>query len=303
MKKWGAKQSALPTLNYLVALETTARLGSFRAAADEMNVTQGAVAQQVRALESELGCPLFQRLPRGLMPTASGAEFAARARLALDIVDAATRDIIDERKQQDPDQIVLSATPSFASRWLIPRLHRFSSSHPSLAIMIDASDQLRPLMGAGRVDASIRWGRPPFAGATARFLLPGRAIPVCSPSLTGHGNWAEPADLADVPLISDMHQNWKRWFEIYGKAGTRIVGPRFSQTNLAIEAAEQGLGVALVPSLLAAGSLQEGRLVKVLGDSYELDTESGFYILTAEHVAPPPLVTTVVDWLLSEVNT
>ncbi len=304
MRKW-APRGPLPSLNHLPALEATARLGSFRAAADEMGVTQGAVAQQIRGLEAELGRPLFDRLPRGLAPTAAGREFVGRARLALEIVALATAELMRDGPGEEEGRIVVSATPSLASRWLIPRLHRFADRHPAVPVMIDASDQWRPLHGTGRVDLAIRWGRPPFAGTTARFLLPGRAIAVCAPSLAAGQGWSDPAArdpavLAGVPLISDGHRLWPRWFAVHGRAGTAFAGPCFSQTHLAIEAAERGLGVALVPQLLAAGALQEGRLVKALGEPYELDSELAFYVVTAEDRPSTPAITAMVDWLLLE---
>ncbi|PPC76983.1 LysR family transcriptional regulator [Pokkaliibacter plantistimulans] len=300
MKKWGTRQGPLPTLNYLIALEATARLGSFRAAAEEMHLTQGAVAQQIRALEAELGCQLFDRLPRGLEPNTIGKEYVHRLRLALGIVEEATREVLTQDLPRHPDQLILSTTPAFASRWLIPRMSRLAQSHPTLSIMIDASDISRPLHGKGRVDMAIRWGKPPFAAGHARFLLPGRATPVCSPHFPDHQRWQTPADLAQVPLISDSHHNWQRWFAAYGDPGTRINGPAFSLTNLALEAAEQGLGVALVPQLFADAAVRNGSLVRVLGDQYQLDTEAGFYILTGEPIREGSAASQFVDWLQGE---
>ncbi len=288
--------------NHLTALESTARLGSFRAAADELSVSQGAIAQQVRAMESKLGMELFTRLPRGLAVNEGAQEYVARVRLALGIIEEATRDLIHQERSKDPNQLTLSTTASFASRWLIPRLAGFASAHPEIAVMIDASEVVRPMHGRGCVDMSIRWGAPPFNEGHASFLFPGRAIPVCSPELAGYGTWQGPDDLARAPLINDSHNNWKRWFEVYGDAGTRFTGPVFSQTSLALDAAEQGMGIALIPEPLVASSLKNGLLVKAIGNQFRLDTEYGFYVVTADPVTPGSIIDLVVAWLVEEAN-
>lgn len=300
MKHWGSRRGALPTLNYLVALESTARLGSFRAAAEEMHLTQGAVAQQIRALESELGCPLFVRQPRGLSPTIQGADYVDRVRLALGIVGEATKEFLDQDQRSEPGRLTLSTTSAFASRWLIPRLPRLAEAHPDISIMIDASDVVRPLYGKGRVDMAIRWGVPPFAEGNAQFLLPGKAIPVCAPSLISQKKLTRPEHLADMPLISDSHNNWKRWFDAYRITGARPTGLTFSQTSLALEAAEQGMGIALVPKVLVEAALKTGALVQATGRQYQLDTDVGFYVLTAEPYAGESVTGRVVGWLLEE---
>ncbi|KRP60190.1 hypothetical protein TU79_12600 [Pseudomonas trivialis] len=289
-------------LNHLVAFETAARLGSFRAAAEEMFVTQGAVAQQVRALEDKLGVELFDRLPRGLKPNQHGLEYVARIRLALGIIEDATEDLLNRDELNLPNQVLISTTPAFASRWLIPKLSHLADLYPDVSLMIDASDVTRPLKGKGRVDMAVRWGTPPFNNVHTRYLLSGRAFVVCSPSLAGASEWRQPDDLAEVPHISDSHNNWQRWYATYGENKTKITGPTFSQTNLALEAAEQGMGVALVPGLLVENSLKSGTLIRVLGGEFQLDTDAGFYILTGEDSTPSPAVAKVVDWLLSEAN-
>ncbi|UTW13089.1 LysR substrate-binding domain-containing protein [Marinobacterium rhizophilum] len=299
MKKWGARRGLLPTLNHLIALEATARLGSFRAAADEMSLTQGAVAQQVRALEQELGCQLFDRLPRGLSPNRQGKDYINRLRLALGIIDEATRELRQQDSGDLAGRLTLSTTPTFASRWLIPRLPLFARANPDIAVMIDASETVRPLRGSGHVDMTVRWGTPPFEQGHACFLLPGSAIAVCAPALLEGRAALDPARLHELPLISDSHNNWKRWFEIYANPEAALSGPVFSQTSHAIEAAEQGMGVALVPSPFVEAALERGVLVKALDDQYRLDSEAGFYILTADAVAPQSHCARVIDWLLA----
>ncbi|SFV00411.1 LysR family transcriptional regulator, glycine cleavage system transcriptional activator [Polaromonas sp. YR568] len=295
----GKTRRTLPALNSLAAFDVTARLGSFRAAADEMHLTQGAVAQQVRALEAELGCPLFDRHARGLRLTAAGAAYAERVRLALGIVEDATRELLDHHTRRNDFRLTLGTTVALASRWLLPRLPKLAEAHPQISLMIEASDISRPLRGKDGIDIAIRWGQPPFQGVSAEFLLSGEAVAVCSPNLT-HGKTLTPKALAKMPLISDSHNNWKRWFEVYGRVEDFRKGPTFSQTSLALDAAERGIGIALAPRVLVQDALASGTLMEVLSAQYRLDTGSGFYVLTAESAAPESPLGDLVKWLQHE---
>lgn len=303
MRHWGARQGLLPNLNYLIALEASARLGSFRAAADEMHLTQGAVAQQVRALEDQLGAALFERQARGLKTTPTGAEYVDRIRLALGVVEEATRELRNTEHAAS-HRLTLSTTPSFASRWLIPRLPRLAAIHPDISLMIDASNALRPLQGPGRVDLAVRWAKPPFPGAESRFLLHGRLVPVCSPAVLAASQFKNPGDLATAPLISDSYSSWERWFESFAQARTVASGgPAFSQTSLAIDAAEQGLGVALVPKLLVDDALSRGSLVLATPEEWQLDVGTGFYLLAGCSARSQSPIAKVINWIIGEAQT
>ena len=290
-------------LNQLIAFEAAERLGSFRAAAEEISVTQGAVAQQVRALEEKLGVQLFERLARGLRTTEAASEYVRKVRLGLGIIDDATERLLHREPVRAAHQVLLSTTPAFASRWLIPRLGRLAEAHPDVALMIDASDARRPLKGKGAVDLAVRWGTPPFQENHTRFLLPGKAMAVCSPALLSHGPLSGPEELAQLPLISDSHGNWKRWFEAYAGPGLSFQGPNFSLTSLALEAAERGMGVALAPFALVEGALRSGLLARALGETFELDTQAGFYVLSGQPALPSGAAKKVVAWLLLESKT
>lgn len=284
-------------IGQLIAFESTARLGSFRAAADELHLTTGAVAQQIRLMEHKLGMPLFKRLPRGtqLLPEAEG--FLHKVQLALSLVNEATRELSAQRSP-GPRALTLSTTGAFASRWLIPKLAYLNEAQPGLSVMIDASNTARPLHGIDSVDMAIRWGAPPFSGCRAWLLHAGKAIPVCSPALQAAHRWETLADLAKhATLISDSHDNWHRWFAAHGVSSTSTF-QQFSQTSLAIEAAEQGLGVALVPEILVMGALKSAGLVRALSPEHYLQTNAGFYLLTASEPDPASDLGKVVSWLL-----
>lgn len=297
------RRAAQGVLNQLIAFEAAARLGSFRAAAEELFITQGAVAQQIRALEEKLGVKLFKRLARGLEATEEAVEYVGKVRLALGIIDDATERLLHPEPGRAAHQVLLTTTPAFASRWLIPRLGRLAEAHPEIALMIDASDARRPLKGKGAVDLAVRWGTPPFEEKHTRFLLPGRAMAVCSPALLPNGPLSTPDALARLPLISDSHGNWKRWFEAYAEPGLSFQGPSFSLTSLALEAAERGMGVALAPFALVEGALRSGLLVRALDEALQLDTQAGFYMLSGQPALASGAVGKVVAWLLLESET
>jgi len=290
-------RSGYALIGQLVAFEATARLGSFRAAADELHITTGAVAQQVRLMEQKLGLTLFQRQPRGtqLLPAAEG--FLHKVQLALNLVNEATRELAALR-DQGPRPLTLSTTGAFASRWLIPKMAHLNEAQPGLSVMIDASNAMRPLHGSDAVDMAIRWGTPPFPGCRASLLHPGTAIAVCSPALKNAHRWETLADLASgVTLIADSHDNWNRWFTAH-QLQPPATYQRVSQTSLAIEAAEQSLGVALVPEVLVAGALKSGGLASALGTGHCYEPDAGFYLLTAAEPEPTSDLGRVVQWLL-----
>ncbi|MFK3795510.1 LysR substrate-binding domain-containing protein [Pseudomonas sp. NPDC088444] len=285
-------------IGQLVAFEATARLGSFRAAADELHITTGAVAQQVRLLERKLGMDVFKRQPRGVRLLPEAEAFLAKVQLALDLINEATRELSAQRAASGSRALTLSTTGAFASRWLIPKLAHLSEAEPQLSVMIDASNAARPLHGVDAVDMAIRWGTPPFPGCHVRPLFLGSIIPVCSPNVKRQYRWRSLNDLAHgAPLIADSHDNWSKWFTARRLDATSSV-QIFSQTSLAIEAAERGLGVALAPEVLIRGALASGGLVRALDPDQVLDTDGGFYLLTGSEPDAGSDLGKVMAWLL-----
>lgn len=300
MEKSHSERSGYALIGQLVAFEATARLGSFRAAADELHITTGAVAQQIRVMEKKLGMQVFERLPRGTQVLPEAKKFLSKVQLALDLVSQATRELTALRTPSANRTLTLSTTAAIASRWLIPKLARLSEAEPGLSVMIDATEAVRALHGMDSVNMAIRWGTPPFADCHAYPLHSGKAIPVCSPAVKERYQWETLNDLAQAsPLIADSHDNWSRWFAAFNLQTTSTF-QKFSQTSLAIDAAEMGLGVALVPEILVARALTAGGLVRALDPQYCLDTHAGFYMLTASEPEATSELGKLVNWLLHD---
>ncbi|NOC43842.1 MULTISPECIES: LysR substrate-binding domain-containing protein [unclassified Ruegeria] len=282
--------TALPPLNALRAFEASARHLNFRLAAEELGVTQGAVAQQVRGLEARLNEVLFDRLPRGLRLTDAGRRFHAPLRRAFRLIEEAVADLSPDRR------ITLSVTPSFASKWLVPRLSGFTDLYPDVSVQVDARERLADFSSDG-VDLAVRQGRAPFAAELEAVpLFSTEFIPVCSPSVAG--GISTSSDLLTQVLLNDTHGLWPLFLERVGVSGKpRMMS--FSQTSLAIDAAVSGQGIALANAPLVAPEVASGRLVQPLADVLVADL--GFYVVAPRKPRQPQLVRIMRDWLLSQV--
>jgi len=283
----------LPPLNGLKAFEAAARHLSFRIAAEELGVTQGAVAQQVRGLEAELGVKLFERLPRTLALTGEGRGYIASIRRAFEIIARATRDL-----RPHPVKLTISTTPTFASKWLIPRLPDFTARHPHLDAHILATERISNFQTDG-ADLAVRYGRPPFGpGLAAELLFEQEIIAVCSPILlAGRKMPRSGAELGKFRLLHDAHNLWPEFIEadIGDKEGKQLKGTTFSQTQHAIEAAIAGQGMVLANRVFVANDLRERRLVRVFNRS--LRGASDFYIVWPRYRTAPAL-RLAIEWML-----
>lgn len=284
----------LPPLNALRAFEAAARHLNFRLAAEELGVTQGAVAQQVRGLEETLGVVLFQRLPRGLALTVEGEAYLGPVRRAFQLLVEATADLVPAR-----DTLTITAPPSFAARWLIPRIKGFTAQHPELDVRVSASDRLEEI-GPRGVDIAIRYGRPPFPGLEARLLVTAEIFPLAAPGYVA-GPSPAPADLARYPLLHDLHSLWPVWFETWrvDAPGGGGRGTRFSQSSHAIDRAIAGEGLVLAPLAIVEDDLAAGRLVRPLGEGYGIESDVAFYLVTPR-AGLSAKVRAMRDWLVAE---
>jgi LysR family glycine cleavage system transcriptional activator len=287
----------LPSLNGLKAFEAAARHLNFRVAGEELGVTQAAVAQQVRRLEAELEVKLFDRLPRTLALTGEGRSYIADIRRAFEIIGRATGSL-----KPQPVRLTISTTPTFASKWLIPRLPDFTSRHPDLDLHILATERMSSFQADG-VDLAVRYGRPPFGpGLATELLFEQNIIAVCSPMLlTGRKPPESQEDLAGFTLLHDAHNLWPEFVERhFGQSEhAPFKGISFSQTSHAIEAAIAGQGIVLANQDFVTRDLIEGRLVTIAEGS--LRGLSDFYLVWPRYRKSAPL-DTVVAWMLEEAN-
>ncbi|MCA6321244.1 MAG: transcriptional regulator GcvA, partial [Phenylobacterium sp.] len=255
----------LPPLNALRAFEAAARHLNFSRAADELSVTPGAVSQQIQNLEDYVGAPLFRRTPKGLLLTDAAQTALPALREAFDgLAEAASllTAAVDGRR------LTLTAAPSFAAKWLVPRLGRFEAAYPQVDVWLSAGLDLVDLT-AGEVDIALRYGAGRYPGMEVRRLIGETVIPVLSPELHAANPLNRPEDLANHLLLhdgspdpDDSCPDWTMWLaarSVRGVDGAR--GPRFNQSSLVIEAAVNGRGVALAKRTLAQDDLDAGRLV------------------------------------------
>ncbi|MGU7773346.1 transcriptional regulator GcvA [Burkholderia sp. MR1-5-21] len=287
------RPSRLPPLNALRAFEVSARHLNFRAAADEIGVTQGAVAQQVRHLEDVLGLKLFERLPRGLALTHDGAAYFSDVQRALHAIADATDKLVKRRAT-----LTISTTPSFASKWLIPRLARFTDAHPDIDVRVIADQQLATFRHDG-VDLAIRFGKPPFGkGLAAHPLFPLDVSAVCSPALLSAP--AAPHALAGHVLLHDAHDLWPDFLAALPEPVDvdPHKGLRFNQTSLAIDAAVAGQGIALAADPLVEHDIAAGRLCKPFDVALALAV--GFYLVYPGERRDDDELAMMRDWLIGQ---
>lgn len=285
---------AKPNLKSLTMFDAAARHLNFRLAAEELNVTQGAVAQQVRRLEADLGFQLFHRKARGLALTDIGRSYHLPIGRALAIIDDATQKLRPENTR-----VTLSVTPSFASKWLVPRLAAFNSEHPHIEVQTIANEVLANFQSDG-VDLAIRQGVIPSSDdLKVELFAPLDLCAVCSPDFAkkaGCINNLE--DFAKLDLIQDSHNSWDGLFEeVSITAQCRIA--KFNQTTLAIDAAANGQGVALAPKILINAELRQGRLVELWRDTRP--SQGSFYIVYPRDRKSNPARDALVTWVLGEV--
>ena len=250
----------LPPLTTLRAFEAAARLGSFSRAAEEISVTHSAVSHQVRALERALGTPLFQRNGKRVSLTEAGRHLAGRVGAALrEIADAA--EVV--RRRDRGRALTVSTLPSFAARWLMPRLGRFMEQHPEIDVNLHTSVALVDLE-RDEVDLAIRFGKGDWAGLEALKFMDDELFPVASPGFNRGRLPRRPAELAKLRLMRSDDEFWTPWFQAAGLRGIdEPQSPVFSDSALLLQAAVEGQGIALARRSIAEDDLRAKRLVRL----------------------------------------
>ena len=295
----------LPPLKALRAFEAAARLGSVTAAAREMAVTPSAISQQIRTLENWAGVQFIARGTTGFSLTDRGEHYLLRLMEVFDILEEAT-DIALGRT--GTTRLRVSVLPSFASRWLLPRLGRFADAHPTIEVEIDSSSSIVDF-NRDDIEIGIRYGLGQYPDATSELLLPDVVAPVCHPKLLvdapDRAAIKRPADIARARLLHEtggLHNSkltWREWFEAAGVPVTESTrGLVFSDTHLTIQAALAGEGVMLGRRVLVADLLAEGRLVAPF-EPWMRD-HPAYHLVHSRLRTPRPAAIAFMRWLRQE---
>jgi LysR family glycine cleavage system transcriptional activator len=295
----------LPPLNALRAFEVAARHMNFSRAADELSVTPGAVSQQIQNLEDYIGEPLFKRTPKGLLLTDAAQTALPALREAFDRLSEAASQLT---AAVDGRRVTVSAAPSFAAKWLVPRLGRFEAGNPEIDVWLSAGMELVDF-NTGEVDVAIRYGSGRYPGLEVSRLMSETVTPVISPELLAEKPLAEPEDLLNHTLLHDGSPDadescpdWSMWLTargVRGLDGSR--GPRFNQSSLVIEAAVGGRGVALAKGALAQADLDAGRLVAPLQAS-TTTLDYAYYLVYPKTKGRLKQVRAFTSWVTAEAS-
>lgn len=286
----------LPPLTALRAFEAAARHCSFTRAATELHVTQTAISHQIKQLEEWLELKLFERHGHALSLTVEGKAYLPDLSATLDALAAAT-----DRLTGQPAGGVLriTALPSFAAKWLLPRLGRFRSAHPQIELHIDSALEVHDFSGGG-YDLAIRLGLGRWPGLRADLISSEWLSPLCSPALAAQRPLQTPADLGLHTLLHDQPRDlWPRWLALAGAGEIDAqAGPGFSDSSLVLQAAIDGNGVALGRVFLAADDIAAGRLLKPFAQN--LPNDYSYWLVYPKSAAAKPRIEIFRDWLLNE---
>jgi DNA-binding transcriptional LysR family regulator len=287
----------IPSIEALIAFEAAARHQSFTRSADELALTQSAVGRQIAGLEEYLGVPLFNRVKKRLSLTDVGQVYAKQVREHLERIE---RDTLATMAHRGAGGILeLAVIPTFATRWLIPRLPQFYASHAH--ITLNLTTRAEPFMFADtQFDAAIHFGNPVWPGAVAKHLFGEEITPVCSPRvLDGRAN-LQPADITKFTLLhqSARAEAWRHWFAQAGVHDANCMkGQRYELFSMLVEAARAGLGVALVPRFFVLNELATGELV--VPCELSLRNDKGYFLVYPESKQNSPLLELFEQWLLA----
>lgn len=293
----------LPPLNALRAFEAAARHLSFAGAAAELHVTPAAVSHQVKALEDHLGVKLFRRLNRAVRLTEQGQACLPGLRDAFDRLAAAVE---RARAPVRGGVLTVSASPSFASKWLVPRLDRFRERHPDIDLRISASMHLVDFARED-VHVGLRYGTGHYPGLHVELLMRNEVFPLCSPVLLrGRRALKRPEDLRHHTLLHDDASvrdescpDWPMWLRAAGVTDIDATrGPRFDHASMALDAAIAGRGVALTQGVLAGDDLAAGRLVRPFALTFPV--EFSYYVVCPPSLRDDPKVAAFRKWVRDE---
>ncbi len=288
----------IPSTAALLAFEAAARHESFTRAADELALTQSAICRQIATLEDFLGVPLFRRTRRGVQLTEAGLSYSRQIAPRL---DAIARDTLAVMAHHGTGSTLeLAVVPTFATRWLLPRLGRFQQACPD--VVVNMSTRTRPfLFDETEFDAAIYFGDAGWPGTEAHFLMREYPVPVCSPQLAGARAGMAAADIAALPLLQQTTRPyaWRQWFEAAGvEVAHDMGGMRLELFSMLAQAAIERMGVALIPPFLIQRELDAGELMIPCDRSFA--SARAYYFIMPERKAERPALARFRAWLVEE---
>jgi len=285
----------IPSTSALAALESVARTGSFTLAAQELSLTQSAVSRQVRALETQLDCTLFDRNSRKVELTEAGRSYVGEIRQALQIIRDATIKIVTKRPEKVLNVAIL---PTFGTRWLMPRISRFVAKYPDITLNFTTRIGRFDFI-ADDLDIAIYHGLPDWPNVNCTLLLSETVVPVASPAFRDANEINAPKDLLSVQRLS-MHSRptaWKNWFKSQGISLSNDSGMFFEQFSTLSQACVAGIGVALMPEFLIEPELEQQDLVQI---GASVLNDSAYYVAQPTQHDANKAADLFKSWLLAE---
>lgn len=292
-------RSSLPPFPALLAFEAVARRSSFALAAGELHLTPSAVSHQIARLEQFMQVRLFDRSARGVRLTSAGEAYLRRVAGALGAIGAATDDV----RKGVRNALYVHASPSFASLWLMPRLGDFAAAHPGIALSLSASPTHSDF-AVGQVDIDIRYGVPNWPQLTVKPVFNEQVMPLASPAFIDRHRLETPEDLLHVPLIQSTVNvaQWSDWFGVLGLASAPDrFAYRFDRAYHALDAAVQGLGVAMESTSIGAPHIEARRLRPVFPSKPGVAVQAHFMVYPTQH-AQRPEVAQFIAWMESRAS-
>lgn len=285
----------IPPLPALRALEAVARTGSISRAADALHVTHGAISHQLKGLEDSIGVRLVERVGRGVRLTDEGERFASRVRVALSELTEAMREVTERR---NPRAFRVTVMPSFAARWLLPRVGRFVAANRDIDLDVRATPVLADFR-RDDVDAGIRYGGGSYPGLIAEHLMDDAFFVACSPRIGG-GVPARPADLERYTLLRSEDEFWEPWFRAAGLDWPEPArGPKYEDASHLMQAAVEGQGIALARTSLVGNDLANGVLVRVF--PITVPSVRRYFLVYPPRLAGSPKLERFREWLYDEI--
>lgn len=286
-------------LQTLPTFRAVAVLSNLRAAADQLHLTHSAISQQIRLLEDQLGFALFDRRGRRVVLNAAGAAFLRAVEPALAQIDEGVR-AAAEAASGTEQRLRITVLPSFARHWLLPRMASWRAQHPGIAMELHASLQVMDLKRNG-FHAAIRQGQGPWRGLDGVCLMDSPLVAVCSPEVAQRVATMAPGALAHEPLLGDATR-WERWFAQSGHRCRVHPVAVFNDMGMLVQAAEQGMGIALVRQLVAADALRDGSLVPLSSVALSDDGSDAFWLLHPPELKDWPPLLALRAWMAAELQ-